>query len=54
MYMHGAFPAISGASGVKMWHPPRTGREKWSEKGRGREMEWGGRKLQYLKNSPLR
>jgi hypothetical protein len=39
--MHGAFPAISGAFGVK-WHPPRTGREKWSERGRGRGMECGG------------
>jgi hypothetical protein len=26
--MHGAFPAISGASGVKIWHPQRTGRKK--------------------------
>jgi hypothetical protein len=35
---------ISGASGVKNWHPTRAGREKGSERG----MEWGGggRKLQ--------
>jgi hypothetical protein len=28
--MHGAFPAISGASSVKNLHPPRAGREKGS------------------------
>jgi hypothetical protein len=32
---------ISGASSVKNWHPPRAGREKGSEEGRGRGMEWG-------------
>jgi hypothetical protein len=44
MYMHGAFPAISGASGVKIWHPLRIGREKGSEEGRGRGKDWEGRK----------
>jgi hypothetical protein len=34
-----AFPAISGASSVKIWHPPRAGREKGSEMGRGRGMD---------------
>jgi hypothetical protein len=34
MYIHGAFSAISGASSVKIWHPPRTDREKGSEEGR--------------------
>jgi hypothetical protein len=28
IYMHGAFPAIGGASSVKNWHPPRAVREK--------------------------
>jgi hypothetical protein len=42
--MHGAFPAISGASSVKIWHPPRIGREKLSEEGRERGKEWEGRK----------
>jgi hypothetical protein len=46
MYMHGAFPEISGASSVKNWHPPRTDREKGSERGRGKGTEWEGRKLQ--------
>jgi hypothetical protein len=32
--MHGAFPAISGASSVKNWHPPRADREKGSERRR--------------------
>jgi hypothetical protein len=41
LYIHGAEPATSGASGVKIWHPPRTGREKGSEDGRERMMEWG-------------
>jgi hypothetical protein len=27
---------ISGASSVKIWHPPRTDREKGSEEGKGR------------------
>jgi hypothetical protein len=44
--MHGAFSAISGASSVKNWQPPRAGREKGSERGRGGGMEWGNRKLQ--------
>jgi hypothetical protein len=46
--MHGAFPATSGASGVKIWDPPRIDREKGSEegRGRGRGKEWEGRKLQ--------
>jgi hypothetical protein len=44
LYMHGAFPATSGASSVKIWHPPRTDREKGSELGRGRGKEWEGRK----------
>jgi hypothetical protein len=35
---------ISGASSVKIWHPPRTGREKGSEEERVRWNEWGGRK----------
>jgi hypothetical protein len=42
----GAFPAISGASSVKNWHPPRARREKGSERGRGRGMEWRSRKFQ--------
>jgi hypothetical protein len=42
--MHVALPAISGASGVKIWHPPRTDSETGSEEGRGRGMEWGVRK----------
>jgi hypothetical protein len=41
LYIHGADPSTSGASGVKIWHPPRIGREKGSEMGRGRGMEWG-------------
>jgi hypothetical protein len=28
LYIHGADPATSGASGVKIYHPPRTGRKK--------------------------
>jgi hypothetical protein len=35
--MHGTFPATSGASGVKIWHPPRIGREKGSEQESRRE-----------------
>jgi hypothetical protein len=56
LFQHGPFPAISGASGVKNLHPPRTDREKGSERGRGRGMEWGGggRKFKQLKNSPPR
>jgi hypothetical protein len=41
LYIHEAFPATSGTSGVKIWHPPRTDMEKGSEEGRGRENEWG-------------
>jgi hypothetical protein len=37
--MHGVFSVISGASSVKIWHPPRTGIEEGSEEGRGRENE---------------
>jgi hypothetical protein len=37
--IHGAFSVISGASSVKIWHPPRAGREKGSEEGRGRGNE---------------
>jgi hypothetical protein len=34
MVVHpGTFPATSGASSVKIWHPPRTDREKGSEEG---------------------
>jgi hypothetical protein len=40
-YVHGAFSVISGASSVEIWHPPRIGREKGSEEGRGRGNEWG-------------
>jgi hypothetical protein len=43
------FSVISGASSVKIWHPPRTGMEKESERGRGRGMEWGGRKASIVK-----
>jgi hypothetical protein len=39
LYMHGAISAISGASSVKIFHPPRTGIEKGSEEGRGRGNE---------------
>jgi hypothetical protein len=39
-YMHGAFPATSGASGVKIWHSPRTGRDEQEEGKSG----GGGRK----------
>jgi hypothetical protein len=46
LYIHGSEPATSGASGVKIWHPIRTGREKGGEMGRGRGMEQGDRKLQ--------
>jgi hypothetical protein len=42
--MHGVFSVISGASSVKIWHPPRTGMEKGSEEGRVRGNEWEGRK----------
>jgi hypothetical protein len=44
VYMHGVFSVISGASSVKIWHPPRTGMEKGSEEGRVRGNEWEGRK----------
>jgi hypothetical protein len=37
--VHGAFSVISGASSVDIWHPPRIGREKGSEEGRGRGNE---------------
>jgi hypothetical protein len=38
--VHGAFPVISIASGVKNWHPPRTDREKGVNR---REKEgWSG------------
>jgi hypothetical protein len=46
LYIHGAEPATYNASGVKIWHPPRTGREEGSARGRGRGKECGGRKLQ--------
>jgi hypothetical protein len=36
LYIHGAFSATYSASSVKIWHPPRAGREKGSERGRGR------------------
>jgi hypothetical protein len=36
-----SFSAISGASSVQIWHPPRTGIEKGSEEGRGRGNAWG-------------
>jgi hypothetical protein len=39
LYIHGAFSVISGASSVKILHPPRTDREKGSEEGRGRGNE---------------
>jgi hypothetical protein len=42
LYIHGADPATSGASGVIIWHPPRTGREKVSERGRKRDAVGGG------------
>jgi hypothetical protein len=50
--MHGVFSVISGASGVKIWHSPRTGMEKGSEEGRGRGMERWGRKIQLKNSSP--
>jgi hypothetical protein len=40
LYIHGVFPAISGASSVKNWHPPRAGREKGSEEGTVISIEW--------------
>jgi hypothetical protein len=39
LFIHGAFSVISGASSVKIWHPPKTDREKGSEEGRGRGNE---------------
>jgi hypothetical protein len=42
--MHGVFSVISGVSSVKIWHPPRIGMEKGSEKARVRGNEWEGRK----------
>jgi hypothetical protein len=48
LYIHGAFSVISGASSVKILHPPRTDREKGSEEGRGRGNEKGGRKPLWL------
>jgi hypothetical protein len=34
--------ATKGAYGDKLWHPPRSGREKAGERGeRGRGKEWG-------------
>jgi hypothetical protein len=44
LYIYGAEPATHSASSIKIWHPPKTGREKGSEKGRGRGKEWGSRK----------
>jgi hypothetical protein len=44
LYIHGAEPATNVTSGVKIWHPPRTGREK-GVRG-GEEEGWRGRKLQ--------
>jgi hypothetical protein len=38
------FSVISGASSVKIWHPPRTGMEKGSVEGRVRGIEREGRK----------
>jgi hypothetical protein len=34
VHMHGPFPVISGASGVKNWHPPigQTGRKGMSKR----------------------
>jgi hypothetical protein len=43
---------ISGASSVKIWHPPRTDKEKGSEEGRVRGNEWEGRKPEQLEISP--
>jgi hypothetical protein len=40
LYMHEVFSVISGASSVKIWHPPRTGIEKGSEEGRGRGQQY--------------
>jgi hypothetical protein len=37
---------ISGASSVEIWHPPRIGREKGSEEGRGRI---GGQKASIVR-----
>jgi hypothetical protein len=42
LYIHGAEPATSGTSGVKIWHPPKTGRKKGSEGERKRDGEGGG------------
>jgi hypothetical protein len=39
VHIHVAFSVISGASSVKIWHPPRAAREKGSEEGRGRGNE---------------
>jgi hypothetical protein len=44
------FSVISGASSVKIWHPPRTGREKGSEEGRERGNELGGQKASIVRN----
>jgi hypothetical protein len=50
LYIHGAFSVISGASGVKIWHPPWAGREKGSEEGRGRGNEEGVQKASIDRN----
>jgi hypothetical protein len=42
LYIHRAEPATYSASGVKIWHPPRIGKGKGNERGRGRGMELGG------------
>jgi hypothetical protein len=38
---YNAFSAISGASSVKIWHPPRTDKEKGSEEGEEEGMSRG-------------
>jgi hypothetical protein len=44
LYIHGDEPATYSACGVKIWHPPRTGKEKWSERMRD-GVEEGGESL---------
>jgi hypothetical protein len=44
VYCIAVYLYTSGASGVKIWHPPRTDRENGSQEGRRRGKEWEGRK----------
>jgi hypothetical protein len=39
--MHGVFSVISGASSVKIWHPPKTGMRKGVRRGEEEGMSRG-------------